>query len=189
MRTLPAAFALAAAVCVAAPAHAVPTAFTTSLTGAEEVPPNASPGTGSAAVVFDDDLHLLEVEVAFAGLLSPTVAAHIHCCAPPGVNASIAIGFTDFPLGVTAGTYSRTFDLTDPAVYGPDFLAANGGSAGAAEMTLASGLFAGLAYVNVHSDAFRGGEIRGQLSAAAPEPAAVGLLLLGLAALAARRRR
>lgn len=186
---LPAAAVLAAAIGLAAPAEAAPIVFQTPLSGLEEVPPNASPGTGSATVVFDDVLHQLQVDVAFADLLAPTVAGHIHCCAPPGTNAGIAVGFAGFPLGVTDGVYSQSFDLTDPGAYGTDFLAANGGSTSAAESALAAGLFAGLAYVNLHSQMFPGGEIRGQLATAAPEPAAVGLLLLGLAGLVAQRRR
>src|ERR1044072_2980236 len=89
--------------------------FTTTLTGSQEVPPTGSPGIGSALVTLDTVTNLLTVNVSFAGLGSPTIASHIHCCAPPGTNALVATTvptFPGFPLGVTTGTYLMTFDLS-----------------------------------------------------------------------------
>src|SRR5687767_7946125 len=58
--------------------------FTTTMTGAQEVPPTGSPGIGSALVTIDTVTNLMTVNVSFAGLVSPTTIAHIHCCAAPG---------------------------------------------------------------------------------------------------------
>ena len=52
-------------------------------------------------------------------------------------------------------------------------------------------LFAGRAYLNFHTVQFGGGEIRGQIVTAIPEPETYATMLLGLGALAfvARRKR
>src|SRR5215204_7496320 len=105
--------------------------FTTTLTGAQEVPPTGSPGIGSALVILDTATNMLTVNVSFAGLLSPTIASHIHCCTPPGANAMVATTvptFPGFPLGVTTGTYLMTFDLTLASTYNPAFITAHGGT-------------------------------------------------------------
>src|SRR5262249_62414575 len=80
----------------------------------------------------------------FSGLTSGTTAAHIHCCAPLGTNAMVATllpAFTDFPLGVTSGTYpAHTFDLTMASSYNPAFIAAHGMSVAQAEADLIAGI-------------------------------------------------
>jgi hypothetical protein len=65
---------------------------------------------------------------------------------------------------VTSGTYSHTFDMTDPASYNPAFVTANGGTAASAESVLLAGLLAGQAYLNIHTSTHPGGEIRGVLA-------------------------
>jgi plastocyanin len=83
--------------------------------------------------------------------------------------------FNDFPLGVTRGTYDRTFNTLDAATYNPSFVTANGGTPATAEARLAECLAAGRAYMNVHSSSFPGGEIRGFLESRnqAPEKPAI----------------
>src|SRR5918911_929869 len=71
--------------------------FTTTLTGSQEVPPTGSAGIGSALVTLDTVTNLLTVNVSFAGLGSPTIASHIHCCMPPGANAMVATTVPTFP--------------------------------------------------------------------------------------------
>ena len=160
-------------------------AFVTTLTGAQEVPPNASPGIGSALVTVDTVTSLLTINVSFSGLLSPTVASHIHCCTLPGANAGVATAvpsFPGFPLGVTTGTYLQTFDLTLASTYNPAFITANGGTVAGAQAAFITGLVNGQTYLNIHTSMFQGGEIRGQLQAV-PEPAT--LLLMGTSLMAA----
>jgi hypothetical protein len=84
---------------------------------------------------------------------------------------------------VTSGTYSHTFDMLDPASYNPAFVTANGGTVASAEAVLLGGILAGDAYLNIHTEMFPGGEIRGFLVATA-EPGTLLLLGTGFAGLA-----
>ncbi len=156
--------------------------LTATLTGSQEVPPTGSPGIGSALVTVDTVTNLMTVNVSFAGLGSPTIASHIHCCALPGTNAMVATTvptFPGFPLGVTTGTYLMTFDLTLASTYNPAFITAHGGTVASAQAAFLAGLASGQTYLNIHTSQFPGGEIRGQLQAV-PEPATLLLLSTGV---------
>ncbi|MBT9502546.1 MAG: CHRD domain-containing protein [Burkholderiaceae bacterium] len=180
---------------LAAPALAHTYLFAVSLSGPNEFPVNASPGTGSGMVTFDMDLATLRVEVSFSGLIGNTTNSHIHCCtsAPGFQNAGVATmtpTFLGFPSGVTSGSYDATFNLGVASSYNAAFVTANGGTPGSAMNALLAGAQAGKAYLNIHSSSFPGGEIRGFLMPV-PEPETYALMGLGLAVVgaAAKRRR
>jgi hypothetical protein len=162
------------------------TVYVTTLTGANEVPPNVSTATGTATVTLNGNT--LTVDEVFSGLIGGSaVAAHIHCCVPAGANAIVAVPFVGFPAA-TSGAYLHSFDLTLDATYNAAFEAAHGGTAASAAAALIAGLDAGLAYANIHDATFPGGEIRGQLQRV-PGPPTAELLLLGLTTLVAVVRR
>ena len=164
------------------PAAAAVLVYTASLIGAHEVPPAATPGSGFAVVTVDDVANTMRVQVDFSGLVGNTVASHIHCCQPAGTNAQVATTtptFPGFPLGVTAGPYDQTFDMTLASSYNPAFVTAHGANVTQARTDFFAGLAARQAYLNVHSSVFPGGEIRGQLFARVPEPTSWALMLAG----------
>ncbi len=169
---------LSAALILAVPAFPAVISFTANLSSANEVPVNASVGTGTATVVFDNILHSLTVDVTFSGLTGTTLASHIHCCAAPGTNAIVATelpSFTNLPMGVTSGSFTQTYVTNVAATYNTAFVTANGGTADSAESALFAGLLAGKAYLNVHTSFAKGGEIRANFT---PEPGTFGLVAI-----------
>jgi hypothetical protein len=157
---------VAIAVGVAAAAQAAIITYTANLCGPCESPVNASPGTGSGQVDVDTGAHTMHVFATFSGLTGNTSASHIHT--PTAVAGAGTAGvatttptFAGFPLGVRAGTYEIKLNLLLASSYNPSFVTANGGTPASAEVALLAGLAAGKAYLNIHTTAFPGGEIRG----------------------------
>ncbi len=178
---------------LAVPSQAQVVVFNANLSGPNESPPNVSTATGTLAGDYDPATHLIHFSVTFSGLLGTTTAAHIHCCTdiPLMGTAGVATdvpSFPGFPMGLHAGMFDTTFDLTAASSYNPAFISAHGGTVMGAESFLVAGIRASDAYFNIHTTAFPGGEIRGFI-VAVPEPASALLLLLGLAALAVVQRR
>ncbi|MBB5350772.1 uncharacterized protein (TIGR03382 family) [Haloferula luteola] len=135
--------------------------FTATLEGSQEVPPNASPGSGSATLSLDDVTGAWTLNGTYAGLVGNVTASHIHL-GPAGVNGGVITALT--VTGTTSGTLSGSGTFT---------------------LTQMSDLQSESYYVNVHSASFPGGEIRGQL---VPEPSSFALGALAGVALFRRRR-
>ena len=114
------------------------TAMKATLNAAQEVPPNASRGTGAGTFNFDPATKQLQYNVTYSGLTGPATAAHIHGPAAPGANAPPWIPFQN-PTSPITGTVT----LTDAQV---------------------QALNNGQTYVNVHTAANPPGEIRGQIT-------------------------
>jgi hypothetical protein len=121
-------------------AQAAVVTYKANLNAASEVPPVQSAGKGTAAVNVDPATKELSWRVEYSGLTGPAAAAHIHCGAGPGANSGVAV-----PLGSAP-------NLASPI-------------AGSGKMTDAqlAELQSGKCYVNIHTQANKGGEIRGQL--------------------------
>jgi CHRD domain len=157
--------------------------LTANLTEGLEVPPTGSPGTGQATVILDTTAQTMEVKETFSGLVpfipgtttpSGTTASHIHCCLSSplqtGANVMVATttpSFPGFPMGVDAGTYDMTFNLTLASSYNPLFITSPmfnpSGTVAGAEAALVNALLNQETYINIHTNAFPGGEIRGFL--------------------------
>ena len=128
--------AIGAAFAFAGPAFADKMKAT--LDGKQQVPPNSSTATGAADIDYDPASKKLSWKLTYSGLSGPATAAHFHGPAEPGKNAGVAV-----PITNTASGSEGSATLTD---------------AQAADLT------AGKYYVNIHTEANKGGEIRGQVT-------------------------
>jgi hypothetical protein len=130
--------ALMASVAISAPASAETITYNITLVSSAEVPPNDSAASGKATVTYDTATKKLSWEGTYTGLSGPETAAHFHGPADPGKNASVVI-----PITAKESPFKGSVDLTDAQ---------------------AADLMAGKWYMNVHTDAHKGGEIRGQVA-------------------------
>ena len=136
-RIMLATLALGTAIAFAGPAFAEKMKAT--LDSASEVPANTSAGKGTADIDYDAASKKLTWKLTYSGLTGPATAAHFHGPAEAGKNAGVAVAIPGAALSPAEGSAT----LTDAQ---------------------AADLMAGKYYVNVHTAANPGGEIRGQVT-------------------------
>lgn len=143
------------------PAAAQKPTFVASLSGGEEVPAVDTRARGQAVLRLSGDATELGFKLIVAHIEGMT-QAHIHCGAP-GVNGPVVVFlFGLMPLGVSINGIASEGTVTAADVIPrPDSPACPGGIANFAE--LVARIQSGEAYVNVHTLANPGGEIRGQI--------------------------
>jgi len=130
---------LGAVLAAVSPALAETVTLKASLAASQEVPPNDSTGTGTVTMTYDTASKKLTYDGSYSGLSGPATAGHFHGPAEPGKNAGVVVPITD----AKSTSFKGTADLTDAQ---------------------AADLLGGKWYVNIHTDAHKGGELRGQVT-------------------------
>lgn len=143
---------LALATATAALAQGNKRTFTANLKGRNEVPANDSDAAGQAIVKFSKDNSSLSYKLIVANIDNVRVA-HIHC-AVEGENGPVGVTLYGGPTVTTNGI------LAQATVTAPD---AGNACSWSSISDVREAIENGGAYVNVHSDEFPPGEIRGQL--------------------------
>lgn len=113
--------------------------FSATLSGAAEVPPVQTAGTGTLEARFDKETQLLRWKLTYSGLSGPITAAHFHGPATAGINAGVALPLKPPITGSVQGEATLTPVQT-------------------------ADLMAGKWYINLHTAAHPSGEIRGQVN-------------------------
>lgn len=122
-------------------ALAAPISFTVPLTGAQQVPPVTTSGSGTADLTYDPSTRVVTWSITYSGLSSPATMAHFHGPAGPGQNAGVQIWLTK-----KGGPVSSP--ITGRATLTPK---------------QAQQFTAGQWYINIHTQMHPAGEIRGQV--------------------------
>lgn len=108
------------------------------LTGEAQTGGSVMGAGGEAEATLDTETMIIEWTVSYHDMSGPLTGAHIHGPAEPGSNAGIAIAFD----GIVSSPFSGAAELTAEEI---------------------AGLLEGLYYVNLHTGAHPGGEVRGHL--------------------------
>jgi hypothetical protein len=138
LRSSLAALACTAVLAIASTSMAANVNLKADLKAASEVPPTDSKGTGSVTATYDTASKKLSWKGSVSGLSGPATAAHFHS-GEVGKNGGVAVPIA----GADKGAFEGSATLTDAQ---------------------AEELMAGKWYVNVHTAANKGGEIRGQVT-------------------------
>jgi hypothetical protein len=118
-------------------ARAATVHFAATLTGGDAAPANASPGHGQLTAELETDEKTLVYRANYSGLSGPAVAADFHGPAAPGAQAPPSLAVPN-PVSPISGVALLTSDDVD-------------------------NILAGRWSFDVHTRAYPGGEIRGQL--------------------------
>jgi hypothetical protein len=120
---------------------AAQTTYHANLYGGAEAPPSSSLGTGSASLLLNAAQDQITVNMTWSGLDGNASAAHIHAPGVIGVNGPIIFVLSSVPAATSGTIPQQSFGVSTTQVG-----------------YLQSGKF----YINIHSAAHPGGEIRGQ---------------------------
>jgi len=135
---------IAASFLVGAPAaFAEMVMYKATLTPAAEVPPTDSKGSGALTASYDTATKKLTYSATYKDLTGPAAAAHFHGPADAKTNAGVVVPVPAPASGALASPLKGEATLTDAQ---------------------AADLVAGKYYVNIHTAANPGGEIRGQVT-------------------------
>jgi hypothetical protein len=121
--------------------RADPVAFKVPLSGAEEVPPLQAAGSGVAEFDYDPANRIVKWVITYSGLSGPAMMAHLHGPAQRGEKAPVIMWLS--MKGSPADS-----PITGQATLTPE---------------QAEQFAAGRWYVNIHTQANPGGEVRGQV--------------------------
>ena len=145
--------------------------FFASLDGSQEVPPVSTTGTGIALFELNEAGTEISFQIQISNLdlggqTVPTTddvtGAHIHL-APLGVNGGVVVGF------INPSTTVNTIDVVAGTIVGTiDSSSLTGSLAGQPLSDLVNEMISGNTYVNIHTIANAGGEIRGQIEPCLP---------------------
>ncbi len=122
-------------------AQAAPIAFEVPLTGAQQVPPVQTAGSGNAKLTYDSGTRVVTWDISFSNLSSPATMAHFHGPAAAGKNAGVKVWISEKGVEMKS-------PVNGQATLSPDD---------------AKMFEAGDMYINVHSKDHPSGEIRGQV--------------------------
>jgi hypothetical protein len=125
----------------ATPSLAAPASFEVSLTGAQQVPPVDTSGKGTARLTYDPATRVVHWTITYEGLSGPVTMAHFHGPAEAGKNAGVQIWL------------AKQGSAVESPIKGHATLTAE----------QAQQFAAGEWYINLHTKAHPGGEIRGQV--------------------------
>jgi hypothetical protein len=139
--------------------------FRATLTGYEEVPALSTAASGSFRASLNRAGTQLSWTLTYRNFATPVQLAHVHF-GQKGVNGGVSAFFCSNLPGAPPGTQAcpaRSARLSG-TVRAQDVVGPAGQGIGPGELSeLVSAMRAGVTYVNVHSDAFPNGEIRGQV--------------------------
>jgi hypothetical protein len=176
-----------------APTNAAVLSFASDLGGEQHSPSVTTTAMGSAEISVDTSNETVDFMLSVTNIsvddlwdtlvANPVGPIHLHK-APAGSNGPVVV-----PFAFDMSTYGDTrigFEVNVIGYSFADAIATSGSSETFANFV--ADLTAGNYYINVHTDAFNSGEIRGQV-AAVPLPASLLLLLSGVGGLLGARRK
>jgi hypothetical protein len=136
--------------------------FEAEMSGAQEVPANASENGGDVRIHFRPDLSAADfvLTASSEAFADAVFGAHLHCNVA-GQNGGIVVGF--FGPGPFGGFDGKRLVGTITNANITDIGACGGGSPVNNIAALRAAMEQGRIYANFHTAAFPGGEVRGQL--------------------------